>query len=292
MMLARDMRMVAAMRTRSVARRVSTVHGPAWATLLVWGTGLLACQGPSQRSQGGLHGANAPAEIDGVSTSAGLPNARDPASSTAGKSPTDPSEDRSKPAGHEPQAHADDDAIQGKMSGDALDPKLFDEVLYLDWEDEAFAADLNADGKPERISWTCGETFTLKIGNKKIKETEKLVELQGCSAAAFPVGPSTEQDTSSREHGVAFCLHDHDEVGPPHCFIYRLQSGDLDEIWAPIGRLSFHASGAIASEDEECYEGRGVLETTTQVLVWNGQAFDRKEMRLETPVSEGDCAEP
>lgn len=252
----------------------------------------LACQAPPGNAKGPMVGASTPSAKEGQTPRPEPARATDTGSETEGTARTNSDGERSAGPTHLDGSAADPEAGQGKIWGDVLDPRILGDEVDIEWEDEAFAADLNADGRPEPISWSCGETFLLTVASAKVERTEKLVELRACSAAAFPIGPSTEQNQASREHGVVFCLEEHDEVGPPHCFLYRLKGGALRELWVPVGRPCFHGSGIIVSSSETCDAGRGVLEMRTEYLMWNGQGFDAKEMRAESPQIEGGCAEP
>ncbi len=150
--------------------------------------------------------------------------------------------------------------------------------------------DVDGDGTNDRVEWTCGESFELRVGERRVTGERRVSELMGCTVAFFS-RPRPTNDTPPRP-GVAFCLEEHEEAGPPFCFLYAIEPSSLRPIWSGSGALRFDRTGTIASETVTCREDLDALEHQTVLLVPVDDRYEEREQRRLEPLAGATCAEP
>jgi len=156
----------------------------------------------------------------------------------------------------------------------------------VEWVDSPLQADLDGDGKPESISWTCGGTLGIRVGRARVSEAYHLVEERDCSAGLVVLQPSE----ATRQ--LVFTIDEHEEVGPDLHFLYAYREGKLEQLWTDKVTLDFLVDGSWVTETSECYEGAGYLETIAGLHRWDGATVTSEQSKSRTPVEPGDCAEP
>jgi hypothetical protein len=160
------------------------------------------------------------------------------------------------------------------------------ESAEVDWVESPLRADLDGDGKPESISWSCGGRLSIKVGRARVSEAYDVVEEHGCSAAVVTLRPG------EAERQLVFAIDEHEEVGPDLCFLYAYRKGKLEQLWSDKVSLDFLVDGSWVTETSDCYEARGYIATLTGRHRWDGNDVTSEESEDRTPVQEGDCAEP
>jgi hypothetical protein len=129
--------------------------------------------------------------------------------------------------------------------------------------EEPFEADLDGDGRPESISWTCTvASAELRVGRAKYRGKLGFSDLIGCAVAVVDVDPDVA--------GSQLWLHadEHDEVGPNRNFLLREVGGKLEEIWVEDLEFELYVDGSWRTEASECIEAQRLYRTTTTVWRW------------------------
>jgi hypothetical protein len=164
------------------------------------------------------------------------------------------------------------------------------EQAEVDLHEVPFDADLDADGQPEAISWTCSEaSVELRVGRAKYRAKLGFADLIGCMVAVVDLDPDVD--------GSQLWLHadEHDEVGPNRNFLLRHAGGKLEEIWVEDLELEIYVDGSWRTEDSECVESERLYRTTTTLWRWRAARVVEDAEVSTTPMSADetcDVAEP
>lgn len=160
------------------------------------------------------------------------------------------------------------------------------EEVDVEWEDSPFQADLDGDGTPESITWSCGGTLVLTVGRAEVREEYQIVEEMSCGAAAVALVPrgATRQ--------LVISIDEHEEVGPDLVMLYAYLDGSLELLWSDKAAVRFLSDGSWTTETSDCYESHGYRATWYGQHRWDGQAVTSKEQEVRDPMEPGDCAEP
>lgn len=158
-----------------------------------------------------------------------------------------------------------------------------------EWVESPIEADLDGDGKPESIRFTCGSTLSVTIGRAKATEKVRISELVGCLGAVVDLRPG-----GAMRH-VVFTVDEHEEVGPDTQFLFAYQAGKAKRIWSEVGDVTFFVDGSWVTESTDCDDAAGFITTTTRRhrLSDGGATSVTTTERLErTAVAPGGCADP
>lgn len=160
------------------------------------------------------------------------------------------------------------------------------ESLDLDFAFDSAKADLDGDGRPEKIEWTCTEArVTLAIGKAKFRAPLGFADLIGCGVAIVELPPSSE---------VVLWLSadEHEEAGPDRNFILRYHRKKIRKLWVEDLDLDFYSDGSWRTESAECDAAARVHRTTTTSWRLAGSKVTREDKSETTPFSSGeDCGE-
>lgn len=159
--------------------------------------------------------------------------------------------------------------------------------LYDAYQDAAFDADLDGDGQPERVEFTCDPTIAIVVGEARAHADVQISELMGCAAAAVPLR------AGSPARHVLVTAYEHEEVGPPEHAIFEVEGGAARAIWQGEGQLTVLRGGAWITDDTDCDWGRGAIVTTASLmqLTADGDVATTEDVH-EEPVEPEACAEP
>lgn len=163
-----------------------------------------------------------------------------------------------------------------------------DESAEVDWQESPLTADLDGDGVPEAIAWSCGQgpqTLRIAVGRAKTRVRYRVSELIGCIAAVVTLRP----DEATRQ--LIFTIDEHEEVGPDLHFIYAYRGSKLALIWSGAANVDFLVDGTWVAETSDCDDASGYLTTTTRHR-WNGAKVTSVVRQERTPVAPGGCADP
>lgn len=186
----------------------------------------------------------------------------------------------------EPSASADAVAAPGLVSATDESGSEGPAKVELEWDGPPLQADLDGDGAPESISWTCGGTLALTVGGAQSSEVYQLVEEMGCEGAVvalLPVG-ATQQ--------LVISIDEHEEVGPDLYMLYAYREGRLEPVWSDKASVEFFADGSWTTETSDCFETRGYRATWYGRHRWDGEEVTSEEQEVRDPVEPGDCIEP
>jgi hypothetical protein len=164
-----------------------------------------------------------------------------------------------------------------------------DESAEVDWQESPLEADLDGDGVPEAIQWSCGpspQTLRISVGRAKTRVKYRVSELIGCVAALVALRP----DGSTRQ--LVFTIDEHDEVGPDLHFIYAYRGSRLERVWSGAASVDFLVDGTWVTETSDCDEASGYSTTTTSRHRWSGAKVATVIQKERTPVEPGGCDEP
>lgn len=160
------------------------------------------------------------------------------------------------------------------------------ERVELEWESSSFEADLDGDGTPESITWSCGGTLVLRVGRAEVSEEYQLVEEMSCEAAVVALLPRG----AARQ--LVISIDEHEEVGPDLVMLYAYRDGRLEALWSDKAAVEFLADGSWTTETSECYESHGYRATWYGRHRWDGEDVASEEQEVRDPMEPGDCAEP
>lgn len=160
------------------------------------------------------------------------------------------------------------------------------EPVELEWEDSPFQADLDGDGTPESITWSCGGTLVLTVGRAEVREEYQIVEEMSCGAAVVALLPRG----TTRQLMVS--IDEHEEVGPDLVMLYAYRDGRLEALWSDKAAVEFRADGSWTTETSDCYESHGYRATWYGQHRWDGNEVASEEHEVRDAVEAGDCAEP
>ncbi len=164
-----------------------------------------------------------------------------------------------------------------------------DDAFELDdaYQEAAFDADLDGDGRPERVEFTCDPTIAIVVCEARATVDVQISELMGCYAAAVPLRPG-----SSTRH-VLVTAQEHEEVGPPEHAIFEVDGAAARAIWQGEGALTVLRRGGWLTDDTDCDWGRGAIVTTASLmqLTADGDVATTEDVH-EEPVEPEACAEP
>jgi hypothetical protein len=164
-----------------------------------------------------------------------------------------------------------------------------DESAEVDWQESPLEADLDGDGVPEAIQWSCGQgpqTLRIAVGRAKTRVKYRVSELIGCIAAVVTLRP----DEATRQ--LIFTIDEHEEVGPDLHFIYAYRKAKLALVWSGTANVDFLVDGTWVAETSDCDDVAGYLTTTTSRHRWNGAKVTSVVKKDRTPVEPGGCADP
>ena len=159
------------------------------------------------------------------------------------------------------------------------------EPLELDYHFDPFQADLDGDGRPELIEWTCDETkVTLVIGKATFKAPLGFADLIGCSVCIVDLDPGRP--------GVQLWLSadEHEEAGDDRNFVLRYRRRKLQKLWVEDTGMyfDFYPDGSWRTEVTECDEAERLSRTTTTVWRLVDGKVTREETSEATPLDPGD----
>jgi hypothetical protein len=160
------------------------------------------------------------------------------------------------------------------------------EEVDLEWEDSPFQADLDGDGTPESITWSCGGTLVLTVGRAEVREEYQIVEEMSCGGAVVALLPSG----TTRQ--LMISIDEHEEVGPDLVMLYAYLDGRLELVWSDKAAVRFLADGSWTTETSDCYESHGYRATWYGQHRWDGKDVASEEQEVRDPMGPGDCAEP
>lgn len=165
------------------------------------------------------------------------------------------------------------------------EPEEDDELEQADVElhEVPFEADLDADTRPESISWTCSvASAELRVGRTKYRAKLGFADLIGCAVAVVDLDPDVA--------GGQLWLHadEHDEAGPNRNFLVRHADGKLEEIWSDDLDFDLYVDGSWHTEESVCDETQRVHRTTTTVWRWREQRLVDEAKVSTVPMAEGE----
>ncbi len=161
------------------------------------------------------------------------------------------------------------------------------ESAEVDWQESPLRADLDGDGAPEEIRWSCDlRTLRINVGRAKARASYSVSELIGCTAAVITLRPGE----ATRQ--LVVTIDEHDEVGPDLHFIYVYRRSRLERLWSAAASVDFLVDGSWVTQTSDCHEAAGVLVTDTRRHRWSGARVTSAASQVRTPVAPGDCAEP
>lgn len=156
----------------------------------------------------------------------------------------------------------------------------------VEWVDSPLQADLDGDGVAEPIRFTCGPDLRITVGRTKTKQTYRVSELIGCSAAIVTLRPGEP----TRQ--VVFTIDEHEEVGPDLHFLYAYAHGKLERVWSDSGEIEFLLDGRWTSATYDCDDVAGFSTITTLRHRWDGTTVTSETQQQRTPIEPGACADP
>lgn len=186
----------------------------------------------------------------------------------------------SEPAAPEPAAAGSD----GTVAGDGVPDG--DESAELDWQESPLRADLDGDGVPEEIQWSCDQSLRIAVGRAKTRVKYRVSELIGCAAAVVALRP----DDAARQ--LVFTIDEHDEVGPDLQFIFTYRGSRLERLWSGAADIDIRVDGTWVTETSDCDDAAGYSTTTTVRHRWDGARVASVVRKERTPVEPGGCADP
>jgi hypothetical protein len=195
-------------------------------------------------------------------------------------SPSVPEPAAPEPAAPEPVAPEPVESDEG--DADELEP--FDAELHA----EPFEVDLDADGRPESISWTCNNASAeLRVGRAKYSPKLGFADLIGCVVAVLDLDPDVP--------GNQLWLHadEHDEAGPNRNFFVRHAGGGIEVIWEEDSDFELFVDGSWRTEASECVEAQRLYRTTTTVWRWReGRVVEEAKVSTAPMAEDERCVEP
>jgi hypothetical protein len=135
-----------------------------------------------------------------------------------------------------------------------------DEPLELDEVCDGLEADLDGDGKPEAISWTCDEDDTLHqitIAGTRARHRLDVSNVMGCCASIVDL------DAGRPGSELWFVADVHDEVGADGHWLLRFDGRRLVTVWRSDVHAEFFADGSWSTVDYECDAGKHEFRTIT-----------------------------
>lgn len=172
------------------------------------------------------------------------------------------------------------------------------EPAEVEWVESPLEADLDGDGKPETIAWSCGGKLSLRVGRARVREAYRLSEEMGCTAAVVALRPGE----AARQ--LVVTIDEHEEVGPDLHFFYAYRGGKLEPLWSEKASVEVLVDGSWVTETSDCFDGTvcdgdpacveapGELVTTIGRHRWDGAAVTSEAHEERMAVSPGGCAEP
>ncbi len=188
--------------------------------------------------------------------------------------PSEPAAPEALPGPSEPAAVAGDGVPDG------------DESAELDWQESPLRADLDGDGVPEEIQWSCDQSLRIAVGRAKTRVKYRVSELIGCAAAVVALRP----DDAARQ--LVFTIDEHDEVGPDLQFIFTYRGSRLERLWSGAAAIDIRVDGTWVTETSDCDDAAGYSTTTTVRHRWDGARVASVVRKERTPVEPGGCADP
>jgi hypothetical protein len=158
------------------------------------------------------------------------------------------------------------------------------EQVYLDWMDQpVVGVDLDGDGREDKVSWKCKESYRLVSGKRVFAGSDQISELIGCQAAVFDPDPTTPDKL------LVFCLDEHEEVGADSCWFLQATKSELIEVAFVDEELWFYSDGTWLTTSEDCDDSTRIVTTTEQHFRWKDGAAVTETVKHETPLDMEYC---
>ena len=161
------------------------------------------------------------------------------------------------------------------------------ESAELEWSSSPLRADLDGDGTPESIRWTCtAKELRLEVNRARARERYGVADLIGCAAAVVELRPGEP----TRQ--IMFTIDEHDEAGPDTHFLYAYRGAKLKRVWSESANLGVLVDGSWSSETYDCDDAAGYSTTTIARHRWDGAKVTTQREQQRTAIEAGACADP
>ena len=161
------------------------------------------------------------------------------------------------------------------------------ESAELEWSSSPLRADLDGDGTPESIRWTCAaKDLRLEVNRARARERYDVADLIGCAAAVVELRPGEP----SRQ--IMLTIDEHDEAGPDIHFLFAYRGAKLKRLWSESANLDVFVDGSWSSETYDCDDAAGYSTTTIARHRWDGAKVTTQLEEQRTAIEAGACADP